>query len=243
MLSGFPGSEILLFLVFAFLAEVVGTMAGFGSSTILVPIATIFFDIKTTIALVGLFHFFGQVVDGFLWRKYINWRIGILFSIFGVIFSFIGASLVAVLPPQIILQILGAFLITYSVFSLTGKKLALPKTDLAVVGAGGLVGFLAGLVGTAGALRTAFLSTFKLEKNHFLGTSFAIAFFVDLTRVATYLGSGILELNLGIWLSIFAVAVLGSLLGRKLVFKLPEKIFYRIVYVALLLAGIKFLLS
>ena len=50
--------SFLIFLAAAFLAEIVATVAGFGSSTILVPIATAFFDIKTAIALVGLFHLF-----------------------------------------------------------------------------------------------------------------------------------------------------------------------------------------
>ena len=158
-----PG--FLIFLIAAFGAEVVATVAGFGSSTILVPVATFFFDIKTAIALVGLFHFFGVAVDGVIWRKYINWRIGILFSVLGVLTSFLGAYLVAYLPPQIILRLLGIFLVAYSVFSLTGREIKLPKNDLAIIGAGGLVGFLAGLVGTAGALRTAFLSTFKLSNN------------------------------------------------------------------------------
>ncbi|MEX1061896.1 MAG: sulfite exporter TauE/SafE family protein [Patescibacteria group bacterium] len=235
--------SFLIFLAFALIAEVIATVAGFGSSTLLVPVATFFFDIKTAIALVGLFHFTGSLVDGIIWRKHINWRIGILFSLLGVLTSFLGAYLVSYLPSQTVLQLLGIFLVVYSLFELLGRGVRLPHSDLAVVGAGGLVGFLAGLVGTSGALRTAFLSTFKLKKENFLGTSFAIAFAVDLTRVATYLGSGILKLNLGVWAAIFAVAVVGSLIGKKLVFKLPEKIFYKIIYSALFLAGLRFIFS
>src|SRR4030066_27902 len=58
MLNGFTSPEIFLFLVFAFLAEIVGTLAGFGSSTILVPLTALFIDVKTAIAVVVLFHFF-----------------------------------------------------------------------------------------------------------------------------------------------------------------------------------------
>ena len=35
-----------LFLVCAFVAEVIGTMAGFGAATVLTPIAALFMDIK-----------------------------------------------------------------------------------------------------------------------------------------------------------------------------------------------------
>ena len=241
MLNGFTSPEIFLFLVFAFLAEAVGTLAGFGSSMILVPLTALFVDVKTTIAVVGLFHFFGQVVDLFLWGRYINWRITALFAGLGIIFSFLGAALITILPSQTVLLILGVFLAVYALASLLGKKLVLPKTNLSILSMGGVVGFLAGLTGTAGAMRTAFLSTLGLAKANFLGTSNAIAFFVDFTRVAVYAGSGILKFDLPFWLAVLGVSIFGSLVGRKLVLRIKEKTFYRIVYAALLLAGIKFI--
>ncbi|MEX0887903.1 MAG: sulfite exporter TauE/SafE family protein, partial [Patescibacteria group bacterium] len=127
MLNGFEPVEIILFLVFAFLAEIIGTLAGFGSSTVLVPITALFIDVKTAIAVVGLFHFFGQVVDLFLWGKYINWRITALFASLGVLFSFLGAALITGLPSQTVLLILGVFLVVYAATSLWGRKMALPK--------------------------------------------------------------------------------------------------------------------
>src|SRR3972149_308812 len=107
MLNGFTSPEIALFLIFAFLAEIVGTLAGFGSSTILVPLTVFFIDVKTAIAVVGLFHFFGQVVDLFLWGRYINWRITALFAGLGVGFSFLGAALITVLLSPTVLLLLG----------------------------------------------------------------------------------------------------------------------------------------
>ncbi|MDP2735506.1 MAG: sulfite exporter TauE/SafE family protein, partial [bacterium] len=180
---------------------------------------------------------------GFLWRRSVNWRIVASFASLGVLFSFLGAYLIAYLPAEIVLRSLGVFLVIYSLYSLTGHRLAFPLKGWVVAGAGGLDGFLAGLIGTAGALRTAFLSSFNLQKNEFLGTSFAVAFFVDLTRVATYWGSGVLEFDLGVWSVILVVAVAGSLVGRKLVFKLHRETFYKAVYLALLLAGVKFILG
>src|SRR3970040_2099291 len=159
MLNGFTSPEIFLFLVFAFLAEVVGTLAGFGSSMILVPLTAFFVDVKTTIAVVGLFHFFGQVVDLFLWGRYINWRITALFAGLGVVFFFLGAGLIS-----------GVFLAVYALASLLGKKLVLPKTNLSILSMGGAVGFFAGLTGTAGAMRTAFRSTLGVGKKKFLWT-------------------------------------------------------------------------
>ena len=51
----------VLFFIFAFLSEIIGTMAGFGSSTIFLPLALLFFDFKTTLVLVALMHIFGNI--------------------------------------------------------------------------------------------------------------------------------------------------------------------------------------
>ena len=52
--------EILFFLA-AFISEIVGTIAGFGSSTVFLPLAALFVDFKTALTLVALFHTFGNL--------------------------------------------------------------------------------------------------------------------------------------------------------------------------------------
>jgi len=49
----------IFFFLTALFAEIVGTIAGFGSSTILLPLATFFFNFTTALALVAFFHLFG----------------------------------------------------------------------------------------------------------------------------------------------------------------------------------------
>ena len=90
-------------------------------------------------------------------------------------------------------------------------------------------------------IRTAVLSTLNLKKENFLATSFAIAFLVDLTRISVYYGNGMMTLDYYWWFSVFAVALVGSLIGRKIVFKIRGPVFYRFVYSALFLAGIMFI--
>jgi uncharacterized protein len=51
--------EEILFFTSALVAEIIGTMAGFGSSTIFLPLALLFVDFKTAIILVAIFHLFG----------------------------------------------------------------------------------------------------------------------------------------------------------------------------------------
>ena len=65
----------MLLLVCAFGAEVVGTMAGFGAATILTPVAALFMDVKTAIAIVACFHLFGSGSRLVFFGRQINWRV------------------------------------------------------------------------------------------------------------------------------------------------------------------------
>jgi uncharacterized membrane protein YfcA len=51
----------ILFFVSAFISEIIGTIAGFGSSTIFLPLALFFVDFKTALVLVAIFHLFGNL--------------------------------------------------------------------------------------------------------------------------------------------------------------------------------------
>ena len=53
-------AENLIFIIVSFFVAVIATLAGFGSSTLMVPIAVIFMDIKTAVFIVACFHLFNN---------------------------------------------------------------------------------------------------------------------------------------------------------------------------------------
>jgi uncharacterized membrane protein YfcA len=53
--------EDILFFVVAFISEIIGAIAGFGSSTIFLPLALFFVDFKTALILVAISHLFGNL--------------------------------------------------------------------------------------------------------------------------------------------------------------------------------------
>jgi uncharacterized membrane protein YfcA len=107
---------------------------------------------------------------------------------------------------------------------------------------GSLSGFFAGLIGTGGALRGAFLTSFDLKKSVYISTAAAISLAVDMTRIPIYFGSGFLEPSLFYYIPIlFLLAILGSFTGKRIVGKIPQKTFKQLVLIAILLVSIKFL--
>ena len=106
---------------------------------------------------------------------------------------------------------------------------------------GAISGFLAGLIGTGGALRGAFLSAFNLSKEKYIATAAAIALAVDLTRLPVYLGEGFLDSRYYWFIpTLIVIALAGSFVGKQIVTQLPQAIFRKVVLLALLLVGAYF---
>ena len=53
--------ENILFFIVAFISEVIGAIAGFGSSTIFLPLALFFVDFQTALILLAISHLFGNL--------------------------------------------------------------------------------------------------------------------------------------------------------------------------------------
>lgn len=234
----------VLFFISAFLAEIIGTVAGFGSSTVFLPLALLFFDFKTALVLVAFFHIVGNIGRISFFKKGLDKELLIKFGIPSVVLTLIGAFIVSYIPQNTLKGILGAFLIVYAVYSLWKEDFRIKaSTGSAVIG-GGLSGFLAGLIGTGGALRGAFLTGFGLPKEKYIATAAAIALAVDLTRIPVYLSQGFLGSEYYWYLpALFILALAGSFTGKQIVKRFPYKVFRKVVLIAILLVGIKFIVD
>lgn len=178
--------SFLAFLVAAFFAESIGTITGFGATTILVPASALFIPLKQAIVLVAVFHLFGTFWRTLAFRKGISWRVAAFFGIPSLVFAAIGASLLLRTPVLLVSKTLGVLLIVYVLYSLFEKRIILPRNGLILASGGTIVGFLAGLIGTAGALRGAFLTSWNLGKNVYLGTGAVMGLGADFVRVVVY---------------------------------------------------------
>ena len=250
--------SLAVFLACSFAAEVIGTIAGFGAATVLTPIASWFFPIKTAVALVACFHLFGNASRLSFFGRHIDWRIAVRFGLIGVACSFLGAWLSLWLSPSLMRLLLGGFLVLYAtlgrlpsgsrsslaegVVAVSATTVRVPARTSTLVTGGALSGLIAGVIGTGGAVRSMCLLAFGLPKEAYLGTSAVIALVVDATRVPVYLSQGLLPRDL--WLILAALTVVafaGAWLGQRLVRIIPAARFKQFVLVLLLLMGAKLL--
>src|SRR5205807_6118322 len=100
-------------------------------------------------------------------------------------------------------------------------------------GAGALSGLFGGLVGNQGGIRSAALLGFNIPKESFVATATAIALVVDAARMPVYFivqGEELLAAWPLLTLAIAGVVV-GTLAGERILRRVPEPIFRRVVAV------------
>jgi len=235
--------EIIYITLLTILASGVGTLTGFGTSTIMVPILLLFLPLPQTLLLVGIIHWFGDIWKITLFRKGFKWRLVLAFGIPGVIATFLGARLVFSISADLLSQILGGFLVAYVIFLFLKPRFKVPKSNLTAMSGGALSGFFAGIFGIGGAVRGAFLSMFDLPKAVYIATAGAIALVIDTTRISTYLFEGAsLESNF-LWgfLLFIPASFLGAYLAKRIVNHIPQGKFRHVVAIFLFLVGMKLL--
>jgi uncharacterized protein len=229
----------ILFFILAFLSEIVGTLSGFGSSVFFVPLAAMLFDFKTTLALTGILHIFSTTAQVYMFRKEINWNLLLKIGIPSVVFVLIGAALNDAVELKYAELAMGIFLIMFSITFLWKKRLKLKPSNFNAITGGAVAGFLAGLIGTGGAIRGATLAAFNLPKGAFVGTSAGIDLGVDFSRTVVYLWNGYLQSKYYWYIPVLMIlAYSGAYIGKKILNLIPEKIFKKVVLVLILFTGL-----
>lgn len=228
-----------LFLVLALLAEILGTVGGFGSSVFFVPIASFYFDFQSVLGLTALFHLSSNLSKLLLFKNGIDVKILVQLGLPAVVFVVLGSWAGRFLNTLILQAALGVFLVALSLLFLIKKQLVLKATVRNSILGGSLSGFSAGLLGTGGAIRGLTMSAFNLEKSVFIATSALIDLIIDLSRTAVYWSNGYIHQHDLIYLPfLVAIGLLGTWLGKKILVYLPQEKFRTISLVLILIIGL-----
>lgn len=231
--------------VVSIIAGAVASVAGFGIGSLLTPLLAFQYGTKLAVAAVSIPHVIGTVFRFWLIRKHIDKRVLLNFGLFSAAGGLAGALLHKVLTSPILSIVLGIILIFVGVSGLTGiaDRMKFDRRISWIAGAAS--GLLGGLVGNQGGIRSASLLGFDLSRDTFVATATAIALLVDAARVPVYLATQSPDMA-RIW-AIIALAsagtVFGTFAGRRILERIPEQIFHRVVSAIVLALGIALLLQ
>jgi uncharacterized membrane protein YfcA len=233
-----------IFLILALLAEIIGTIGGFGSSVFFVPLGNFYFDFYSVLGITAIFHLSSNLSKIFLFRKGLNRRLLLYIGLPSVLFVILGAWLSKILNTVLLEFVLGGFLMGLSLVFLIGKNIKVdPDKRNALIG-GSLSGFSAGLLGTGGAIRGLTMAAFHLEKSVFIATSAAIDFMIDFSRTFVYYNNGYIHAHdLKYIPYLFAIGLVGSFIGKKILAYIPQDKFRIISLIFILIIGVITLLK
>ncbi len=132
----------------------------------------------------------------------------------------------------------------YVLFIINNQTVELSQRLSVAISSGALTGFFAGIFGIGGEINAVALSAFNLEKAVYIATAGAIAVMIDSTRIATYIEGGIrLDPAILSGLLVFIPASLvGAMVGKKGIEKIPQEKFRNVVAVFIFLFGLKLVL-
>ena len=223
----------------AFVAEILGTVSGFGSSILFVPVASIFFDFKTVLAITAVFHVFSNLSKIALFRKGIDKEIVLKLGIPAVIFVILGAWLTNYMGTDKMELFMNIALVILAIYLIIKFNKPIKRTNTNLYIGGILSGFLAGLIGTGGAIRGITLAAFHLPMEVFIATSALIDLGVDTSRAAIYLGNGYFEKEYLILIPfLIVISILGSYVGKLVLKKTSEIVFRYLVLGVIILSAL-----
>jgi len=230
--------EIVLFLA-ACLAGGIASVAGFGIGSLLTPVLAARIGTRLAVAAVSIPHVAGTALRFWLLRGHVDRRIFAWFGLTSAIGGLIGALLNVYASNRALAIVFGCLLLVVGASEFTGflTRIRLGRREAWVAGA--LSGMFGGLVGNQGGIRTAALLAFDTDKESFVATATAVGLIVDSARLPVYLATEGSQLGRAWPLIAIAVAgvLIGTVAGSRVLRRVADRLFRRVVAVLLLLLG------
>lgn len=226
----------------ALVASTLAAVAGFGGAAVLLPILVASFGMREAIPILTVAQLIGNGSRVWFNRRELDWRVVAWFAVGGIPLALIGGMLFARAPIPLLSRLLGLFLILVVVWRHARPKASTkpPLWSFSLIGAG--ASFLSAMLGSVGPIMAPFFLAFGLVKGAYIGTEALSTVVMHVFKLIAYHQSSILPMHAVLaGLAIGPVMILGSYLGKRIVDRLPERVFVWIIETTLLIAGIGFL--
>jgi uncharacterized membrane protein YfcA len=237
-------ASLLWLALAAFIAGGVASIVGFGIGSILTPVLAIWIDAKLAVAAISIPHLAGTALRFWMLNGLVDRRVLWSFGVASAAGGLAGALVHTVFTSPVLLTVLAVLLLFVAAGELLGFSRQLVFRGAAAWIAGAASGLLGGLVGNQGGLRSAALLGFRMNRDTFIATATAIGLFVDAARMPVYFAVYAEQLRAIALPIVVATAgvIAGTLFGNRVLRRIPESSFRRVVAVLLLILGLAILM-
>jgi uncharacterized protein len=231
--------ELFIFAV-AIAAGSVAAIAGFGIGSLLTPVFALHSPLKLAVAAVAIPHLLATSVRLWMLRAHIDRTLLLTFGLTSAAGGLIGALLYSAAGNPVLTTVFGSALVLTAMLELTGAARRIRLRGAAAWIAGAASGLLGGMVGNQGGIRSAALLGFETTRLSFVATATAVALLVDLARMPVYILDQRAALPQLAWTIAAASlgALAGTFIGKRLLDRIPERIFRPAVSLLILALGL-----
>jgi uncharacterized membrane protein YfcA len=221
-------------------AGAIAAVSGFGIGSILTPLLQLHYDIRLAVAAVSIPHVIATALRLWRLRLDVDGKVLKSFGLMSALGGLTGAVLQRYAAAPRLTMVFATLLVSAGIAQLTGlsQRIRLGRRTGWVAGV--LSGALGGLVGNQGGIRSAALLGYDLSPASFVATATAAGLIVDAARMPVYVaaeGPRLIALTPTIALA-SAGAVLGTLVGARLLKAIPPDSFRKTVGALILMLGV-----
>ena len=227
----------------ALAASVLAAVAGFGGAVIMLPVLVWAVGIRDAIPILTIAQLIGNLSRVVLNRQELKWPVVWRFSLGAVPAAVIGGVIFATAPAAALVRLLGVFLIMMVIYRHAhwGKKARLTLRGFVPLGAAS--GILSAVLGTVGPFAAPFFLSYGLVKAAYIGTEAMTTVIMHVTKLGVYGSYALIGIHtLLIGGAIGMVMIFGTYLGKRILSKVPERVFPYIIEGTMLVAGVIFII-
>jgi uncharacterized membrane protein YfcA len=228
----------------AFVAAALAAVTGFGGAAVLLPALIAAFGVRGAIPILTVAQLVGNGSRVWFNRYELDLKVVGWFAVGGIPLALAGGLLFATAPLKPLTRLLGLFLLLVVVWRRLrpGPPKRPPLRSFAVIGA--VASFLSALLGSVGPLMAPFFLAYGLVKGAYIGTEALATVVMHVTKLMAYRQAAVLDTPiLLVGLGLGPIMVAGSWVGKRIVDRLPERVFVVIIGMTLVVAGLLFLIK
>lgn len=235
--------DIFLVGTAAFAAATLAAVTGFGGAAVLLPVLVFAFGIRDAVPILTVAQLIGNGSRVWFNRSALDYRVVGWFALGGVPCALLGGWLFARAPLGSLTRLLGAFLLLVVAWRRLRPQATVrpPLRAFALIGAA--ASLLSALLGSVGPLMAPFFLAYGLVKGAYIGTEALSTVVMHVAKLIAYRGAAVLsDASILIGLAIGPVMIAGSWAGKRIVDRLPERVFVLLIEATMTAAGLLFLI-
>jgi uncharacterized protein len=231
--------NLFILIIGSFLVFIFSTLSGGGASLLFMPLIAYTIGVKSVAPVMTLGISLSSGSKIFFFWKHINWKLFKVLIPSTLVGALIGARLFAELSSEYLQIIIGVFLIL-TIFQFNNKEKDEKKLlkTWHFVPLGFFVSFLSGLIGGVGPLMNSAYLNYGMTKEELLATRSANAIFLHLIKIVSYAYMGFVTFDVIKYGLLLGVVSVGAIyIGKKILHRMSELIFRKIVVSTMVLSG------